>query len=173
MNKLIYRLGCGFLVRIIVYGDAKNKLISKKIASVLSDCGCVEYMSETSIKTNGSSFDYLICDTETLNRTDFENTVFILKNGFKSFTEPYLTKNSTIIFDGSHMRAAKYAKKFRCHTLDCGTSHQSTVSIAGINSERAAVSIQRNILTVNGAKIEPMDITVNLSSPLPLTLSRQ
>jgi len=155
------------LIRIIVYGSGQSKLISQKIALALSGFGCVEYMSDNFIKTNGESFDFLICDTETLNCTDYENTIFILKNSFKINPPPSLTKNSTVIFDGTNMRAAAYVKSCYCRTLDCGTSTHNTISIAGLNTDRAAVSIQRTVITLKGEKIEPMDITIKLKEPLP------
>ena len=51
--------------------------------------------------------------------------------------------------------------------VTCSPSARGTLSIASLDYERAAVSLQRDLRILDGSVVEPMEIIVGLSQKTP------
>ena len=54
-----------------------------------------------------------------------------------------------------------------CTVVTCGTADDDTLSVSSVGEHKAAVSLQRRLVTLSGRKIEPCEIPIkskNISS---------
>ena len=47
-----------------------------------------------------------------------------------------------------------------CTVVTCGTADDDTLSVSSVGEHKAAVSLQRRLITLSGRKIEPCEIPI-------------
>ena len=70
----------------------------------------------------------------------------------------------TLSCDGKVMRMLRDTG---CTVVTCGTADDDTLSVSSVGEHKAAVSLQRRLVTLSGRKIEPCEIPIkskNISS---------
>lgn len=70
----------------------------------------------------------------------------------------------TLSCDGKVMRMLRNTG---CTVVTCGTADDDTLSVSSVGEHKAAVSLQRRLVTLSGRKIEPCEIPIkskNISS---------
>lgn len=70
----------------------------------------------------------------------------------------------TLSCDGKVMRMLRNTG---CTVVTCGTADDDTLSVSSVGEHKAAVSLQRRLVTLSGQKIEPCEIPIkskNISS---------
>lgn len=93
-------------------------------------------------------------------------TVILLKNN-AVLPEPFrLPPTAAVAFDGENSRVSAFLKKIGGSGVDFGTSPRSTVSLSSMTDTSATVSVQRNLVLVDGRILEPCEIPVTLSVPM-------
>lgn len=70
------------------------------------------------------------------------------------------------VFDSAYDGAAEFAKAKGIKTLTCGFSPYDTMTLSSITPERAVVTLQREIHTLDGQLVEPADYPVILRRAL-------
>lgn len=77
------------------------------------------------------------------------------------------TSQSVIsIVEEGNERALSMLRQGRQVVVSCGMGQKSSVSIASFSEDSAVVSVQRQLISLDGDVIEPHDLKISLSRPL-------
>ena len=97
-----------------------------------------------------------------LNRAEpYDVAVYAADNSTVSPSAKYAV---TLSCDGKVMRMLRDTG---CTVVTCGTADDDTLSVSSVGEHKAAVSLQRRLVTLSGRKIEPCEIPIkskNISS---------
>ena len=148
--------------RLLIYGEKNDLRISHLLAKTISAKAGVEYISFEGLKPLGNQpSSYIVFDTDQTVFSEHSKTILIFKKQFDYSKKLHLQKDSIIIFEGSNSRAINYIGKSNCNTLCCGVHSKDTISLSANTDNRSCISIQREITTISGNIIEPMELAVN------------
>ncbi len=67
----------------------------------------------------------------------------------------------TLISDGEIMRVLRDTG---CTVITCGTADDDTLSVSSVGENKAAMSLQRRLVTLSGGIIEPCEIPIKAKS---------
>ena len=95
-----------------------------------------------------------------------ETGILLFKNSFNSSEQIHIPAGFSCVLEAKNKNAAAILQGSDAAAITCGTSPKDTISIAGLDETNAALSLQRSIVTVSGAILEPHDFTVQLISEL-------
>jgi hypothetical protein len=154
------------MISVILCGKANDTSISDTLLPALAGYGSGIYCGARRMARFGAGEpEFLIFDCEKPPEIELDSGILLFKNSFDS-PDPVLVPNGfSCILDSKNLHAAS-ALQGSAAAITCGTSPKDTVSIAALDENSAALSLQRSILTVGGSVLEPHDFPVSLSADL-------
>lgn len=69
------------------------------------------------------------------------------------------------VFDSGNAAAVQLLAHRQRAGVACGCAPQDTLSLASLSDTQAVVSLQRELTTLDGARVEPRDLTIRLAEP--------
>ena len=69
------------------------------------------------------------------------------------------------VFDSGNAAAVQLLAHHRRAGIACGCAAQDTLSLASLSDTQAVVSLQRELTTLDGARVEPRDLTIRFAQP--------
>ena len=155
------------MTNIILCGKAIDTSISCALLPALARYGGVQYYSpERLARLGDDKMQFLLYDCEKLPQIEINNGIILFKNSFDSPEQIKIPSGFLCILEMKNIHAAEMLNSTGTAAITCGTNSKDTLSIAGLNETSAALSLQRNIITVDGSILEPHDFTVKLLSKL-------
>lgn len=154
------------MTTVILCGKPTDTAVSSLLIPVLSAYGGVRYFCGNRVGGEDPA-RYLLLDCERLPDSSLDCGILLFKKSFRFCGEKRAVSGLVPVFSSSHAGAAVFLKGTGLSAITYGMSSKDTVSIAGLDDTGASVSIQRSVRTLGGAVIEPGDIRVRLSRPLP------
>lgn len=151
------------MTNIILLGDSNDDSVSKVLVPTLKRYGGVKYVSPACIYESISSPDFFLCDCERLPELKFSNGIILFKNSVPEQENICIPDNFINIMETKNTRAAAMLQKISATAMTCGSGPKDTLSIAGLESKSAALSLQRSLKILNGNIIEPRDFNVTFS----------
>lgn len=69
------------------------------------------------------------------------------------------------VFDSGNAAAVRQLAHRQERGVACGCAPQDTLSLASLSDTQAVVSLQRELTTLDGVRVEPQDLTLRLAEP--------
>lgn len=155
------------MTNIILCGKTTDTSISNALLPALTRYGTVQYYSQQRLfQSGGGTVDFLIYDCENIPNIELESGILLFKNSFHSTDQIRIPSGFSCVIETKNLQAVAMLQGTDAAAITCGTSSKDTISIAGLDETNAALSLQRSIITVGGAILEPHDFAVTLLSEL-------
>lgn len=152
---------------IVLYGDRDDGALGKAIFRVLKRVGGALRLSAGRAEgTADPAPRYLIAEYETPPRLNVERGVFVFKDKVSCPAPIALPAGFTAVAHSASASSLDLLRHTGCPAVVCGMSARDTVTLSGLQKPSAAVSVQRQIVDLQGGVIEAQEIPVHLSSPL-------
>lgn len=148
---------------------SKNGAMSRVLRRALSAYGGVQWFDGSAVSCPDRTPRFLLYECPEIPKITTGTGVLVFDNGFiysqegsRAFSDGFVP-----ILDGDNKEAAKALRGTGKIAVTCSSSARGTLSIASLEYERAAVSLQRDLRILNGSVAEPMEIIVGLSQETP------
>lgn len=99
-----------------------------------------------------------LIETSSINEIHVKNAILILKNNAKINSIKFIDKSTNVIINSYDTKNLSKLSKPLNHVYTCGFSSKDFVTFSSRNAESAVVSLQREIIKLNGEICEPLDI---------------
>ena len=155
----------------IVHCGVKNKngIMSRVLRRALSAYGGVQWFDGAAVSCPDQTPRFLLYECTGIPQITSGAGILVLDNGFvysqeasRAFSDGFVP-----ILEGENKEAAKALKGTGKIAVTWSPSARGTLSIASLDYERAAVSLQRDLRILDGSVVEPMEIIVGLSQKTP------
>lgn len=107
--------------------------------------------------------DLLIIDSSNIHDLHIEKGIVLFKRDVTGF-DLDLPKNFIAVVESDNDKAIEILKKNGLQTVTCGLSQRDTLTFSSIDTERAVISLQREISSISGEIILPHELPVSLKS---------
>ena len=151
---------------IILCGDPGEKSVTQALLSSLARYGGVRFFSSEQVSESGASAEFLLCEFPSVPKIGLSRGILLLKNGLRPQKEPVSLPNGLFcVLESQNRQAAEQLQGSGAVVVSCGTGVKETLSVAGLESTGATISLQRNLVTLGGNVLEPHDFNVTFSVP--------
>lgn len=155
------------MIPIVLCGKTSDTSISDALIPALARYGSGIYCgSQRLAKFGEGNPEFYVSDFEKPPKIEVENGILLFKNSFESQEPVQVPDSFSCILESQNLHAASALQGNDAAAITCGTSSKDTISIAALDESSAALSVQRSIITVGGAILEPHDFTVTFSTNL-------
>ena len=155
------------MISIILCGKMSDTSISEALLPVLARYGGVQYYSSQNlVQYGGDNVQFLVYDCEKIPNVELKKGILLFKNSFDSTGQIHVPGGFFCVLEAQNVHAASLLRGSDVFAVTCGTSPKDTISIAALEEESAALSLQRNLITLEEKTLEPHDFTIQLSAPL-------
>ena len=153
------------MTNIFLCGKSNDNSISYALLSALQKYGGVQYCSsDRAVRLGNQKLKFLIYDCENLPNIELEKGIILFKNSFTFTKKSFIPNTFLCVLEMKNTHALKMLEGTGKVAITYGTSAKDTLSFAGLNDTNAIVSLQRNVITLDGKMLEPHDFTINLLS---------
>ncbi len=111
----------------------------------------------------GGDVAFSVYESERVPELETESGILMLKNSVRPQEAVRIPAGFLCVLEASNTAAAALLKGSACVAVTCGTGQRDTLSIAGLESTGATLSLQRNLVTLTGKLLEPHDFNVVFS----------
>lgn len=154
------------LTDIILCGDPAEQSVTQALLTALSLYGGVHFFSGEKISEGGAASDFLLGEYPYVPRIELSRGILLLKNSLRPQREPVsLPEGFCCVLESRNRNAAELLQGTGAVVVSCGMGAKDTLSVAGLESTGAALSLQRNLVTQGGSVLEPHDFNVAFSEP--------
>ena len=151
----------------MLYGDREDHSVSRALFRVLSERGRVAYWKDEGIEERGSgAVNYMIAEYETPPRLQVARGVFVFKDHISCPLPVQIPEGFVAVAHSASARSLALLRQNDCPAVVCGMSLRDTVTLSGNQQSSVAVSLQRQMVDLQGRTIEEREIPVSLSVPL-------
>ena len=152
---------------ILLYGDRDDSALGRALFRALKQHGgALRLSAERSEGTTTPAPQYLITEYETPPRIKVERGVFVFKDKVSCPMPVEIPKGFVAVAHSASAASLALLRHTSCPAVVCGMSSRDTVTLSGLQEPSAAVSVQRQIVDLQGGVIEAREIPVGLSAPL-------
>lgn len=154
------------MISIYIFGNDDDDTLGNMMKKALSPYGNTFYCKG----------DHKICDKQQQHNYDFyikeltELPLYFDTVGIAIFKKSFLSQKPLQLPAGWVAVMGSHDEKLKGHfcktgqvVITCGTQATDTFSIASLNENQTAVSLQRMLKTLNGTILEPCEITMHLT----------
>ncbi len=145
------------LPTVILFGNEKDKSITKPLFRTLSDRYRVTLLEKNRILTKGGGAPVLLIDTPELTLRQNECCLVLLKR-HRNLKRLCVPPHTTTVFSVEKPLPKKLIGLCP-QGIACG-GHEGSLSFSSITPERSMISLQRRMTDCFGSVIEPMEIAV-------------
>lgn len=148
---------------------SKNGAMSRVLKRALCAYGGVQWFDGTTISCPEQTPRFLLYECPGIPKITAGRGILVFDNGFVYSQDGSHTFSDGFVpvLDGENKEAARALRGTGKIAVTCSASARGTLSIASLDYERAAVSLQRDLRTLNGSVAEPMEMIVGLSQETP------
>ncbi len=153
------------MVTIILYGDLKDKKITKNLIDYLE--GKCNIMHQTPYKmtcysVKNSLKDVLVIETDILNFVENSQAIFIFKNSISNNINLKINSGINILVNSKNFKAIDFLiqSKFK-NIVTYGCFSTDSLTLTDFGDESKILCLQRGIKNLEGDLIEPFEITVS------------
>ena len=137
----------------------------EQFCSILSQYGTVVYIGEERIaKYAQHAYDnvFIVISYGRIPRLDGFDGILIIGDKVTGADGQSVISGKTVpVFQADNSTAARILKNTECAAISCGMSSQDTVSISSITDRKICLSLQREIETLHGCKIDEGEIILH------------
>lgn len=151
------------MTNIILCGGLDDKTVTNALIPTLTYYGGVRYSAPDRIMKCGVSEKFALYEYESIPKVELSDGIILLKTSIRQTKGVTLPSNLHYVMESKNLRAAALLNGMEASVVTCGTGRKDTLSIAGLQSSNAALSLQRTVETVDGRLLEPHDFTVDFS----------
>ncbi|NLJ31204.1 MAG: hypothetical protein GX424_06345 [Clostridiales bacterium] len=154
-------------MNIILCGKKSDTAFSDALLPALALYGGARYFSGEKLALYGlEPARFFVYDGETIPKIELDSGILLFKNSFDSGGQVHVPPHFFCILESKNVHAAELLRGTEVSAVTCGTSQKDTISVAGIQEGSAVLSLQRNLVTLEGKVLEPHDFTVSLRSEI-------
>lgn len=155
------------MIPICIFGNDDDDILGNMIKTALSPYGEAVYCKGENQVSAGKqrNCDFYITEWTKL-PVSFESAgIAVFKKSFLSKHQLQLPAGWIVVMGSHDEKLKEYFCKTGQMVITCGTNATDTFSIASLNENQTAVSLQRTLKTLNGSILEPCEITMHLTQP--------
>lgn len=153
------------MINILLCGNPLDLSISDALIPALSLYGGLCYANGDRVLECGVSTQYFLYENEKVPQIDIPRGILLFKNSIHQKAPVRVPDGFLCVLETKNTKAAEMLQGTDATVITCGTGPKDTLSIAGLESSCAAISLQRNLATLSGNILEPHDFNVKLSQP--------
>ncbi len=120
-------------------------------------------MGPSEILGCGPPSEFLVYETEKIPALKIPSGILLLKNSVRPQKPVKIPAGFLCVLESKNSAAAALLKGSACTAVTCGTGQRDTLSIAGLESTGATISLQRSLASLTGKMLEPHDFNVVFS----------
>lgn len=150
---------------VLLYGSDKDRLIKNTLLGTIRSAGCsilqIAGKNVSMIPPHVRDPDFLLLDNADINSFHinkgavvFMPDIPVFKNNFHAPEHFYA------IVDPSNEEAIEIIRKNNMQAITCGLSQKDTFTFSSIDQDKAVVSLQRELFSLDGGYVEPSEIPV-------------
>ena len=151
------------MTNVLLCGDPSDTSISEALVPVLAACGGLCKCGRNQVSNYGESPRFFLYECDEIPKIEVEKGILVLKNRLEGTAPAPVPNHFICVIASGNAQAAQLLCGSRAAVITCGTGPTDTLSLAGIDASSACVSLQRNLVDLNGRIIEPHDFSVRLS----------
>ena len=155
---------------VLLFSNRKSKL-EKEIKDILTAFGA-DFISDKSVSANGGFFTVAICYKKT--EINIKKGSALIIDDTNRFKDQEFPKEIIGICEDSNTSAIDIFRLNNVPVLTCGISNKNTVTFSSIGKKEFVITLQREIIGLNGKRIFPCDVKLEFSkeySPEAVLLS--
>lgn len=145
---------------VVLCSCRKENVLYDSLYSALSHYGGVRSFSRSELRSSCETPAHLLFCTSCVPHVQGGSGVLVFDDGFKSGGSFELSAGLVPVLGSDNKKAAARLKDSGRVAITCGSSSRDTLSIASISDTRATVSLQRELIDLNGSVVEPRDLIV-------------
>lgn len=153
------------MIDILLCGNPLDLSISEALIPALSLYGGLCFSSMERVLECGVSTRYFLYENERVPKINMPRGILLFKNSIHQKGPVHIPDGFLCVLESQNRKAAELLQGTHATVITCGTGSKDTLSIAGLESSCASVSLQRNLVTLSGNVLEPHDFNVKLSKP--------
>lgn len=149
---------------VLLFSNRKSKL-EKEIIDILTAFGA-DFITDKSVSATGGFFTVAVCYKKT--EINIKKGIALMLDDTKRFEEQVFPDGIIGICEDSNFSAIDLFKSNSLPVLTCGISHKNTVTFSSISEKEFILTLQREILDINGNRILPCDVKLNFEKTYSL-----
>lgn len=154
------------MIDVLLCGDSDGPVLAEALLSALSLYGGVCFSGNGRVLELGVTPRYFLSESGFVPEIGMPAGILILRDSVVIRDGASVPDGFFCVMSSDSVCAARILRGSRATAITCGTSPRDTLSLAALEPGSAAVSLQRNLRTLDGKLLEPRDFHVTLSRPL-------
>lgn len=153
------------LIPVILCGDSSDSSIANALIPALARCGGVCYSGQGRVLAEGGGARFFLVESDSVPKIGMQQGILLFKKNISRTDPAAVPPGFFCVLGSSNTGAMQLLRGSGAAVVSCGTGPKDTLSLAGRESSCAAVSLQRNLVTLGGELLEPRDFRVELTAP--------
>lgn len=158
------------MIPVLLYGSGRDTAITNSLVRAFRavHASVLHITSKTLslMPTNAPHADFLLLDNCGIQDLQVKNGVTVFRQELSGFTEESAIPHDFVaVADPLNEQAVSILRNRNIRTVTCGLSQKDTVTFSSLDSDRAVISLQREIFSLTGENVGPREIPVTLTSP--------
>lgn len=147
------------MVPILVWGEDGDQRTAALLVRFLAKRYGVLHLGQEKLRRIGQGpVSFLVVESRSLQEFDLPGGVVVLKHGAQVENLCAIGRDTLVILDSSNEAALHALMKREAYVLTCGLRSKDTVTVSSRQEDDAVISLQREIVTFTGRKLEPMEL---------------
>ncbi len=152
-----------FMIDVLLCGDAADASIADALVPALSLCGGLCRSGGGSVDDCGGRVKYFLFESAEVPKIGMKSGILVFKSRLGEAIPAKVPEGFVCVFGSQNTRAADILRGSPATVVTFGTGPKDTLSLAGLDTAAACVSLQRNVATLKGKLLEPHDFSVGLN----------
>ena len=156
------------MVTVLLCGSEKDAEITNILLAAIrsADASALHITAKTvsMLPPDAQNADFLVIDNANIQGAHMEKGVIVFKQEIKGCLELDLPAGFIAVTESDNDTAIKILQKNALQTVTCGLSQRDTLTYSSLDSEKAVISLQREIKSLHGESMLPHEIPVALQS---------
>jgi hypothetical protein len=148
---------------ILLCGAAADMSFAEALIPALKHCGGLCYAGRDAVEDCVGSAEYFLYECTAVPKIGIEKGILLFKEHLGETTPARVPPGFICVIGSKNEQAAELLHGVSAAVVTYGTGPKDTLSLAGLDASEASVSLQRNLLTLNGKLLEPHDFSVKLT----------
>jgi hypothetical protein len=150
------------MIDILLCGDPFDSSIADALIPALSLCGGLCFSDRNAVMECGDSARYFLYESDTVPKIGMKRGILLLKDKLCETMPVQVPDGFVGVIGSRNAQAARMMCGSGASVVTCGTGPKDTLSLAGLDTSAACVSLQRNLVTLDGELLEPHDFSITL-----------
>lgn len=151
------------MIDVLLCGDAADVSIPSALIPALTFYGGLCYSGKNSVSDCADAAKFFLYESGEVPKIGMPKGILILKNKLGETMPAAVPDEFVCVIGSQNAQAANMLRGCKASVVTCGTGPKDTLSLAGLDTTAACVSLQRNMVTLDGQLLEPHDFSVTLT----------